>query len=443
MNELKNKKIKETLKATKDRRKNQICRVFELKVDKSKLNKKTKEDAKLVFLESKWIYNYALSQEDIFKFDDKISEVQIKVKDEFETREIKVLGSQLKQSVIQGVKQNVFNLSKSKKKGNKVGALNFISHYDSINLKQYGVTYTINKNSIKVQGIKQKFRVRGVGQLEGYEIANAKFIQRSGDYYFHVTCYMDEEKFELIKSEKERLRNDKNNVVKDERKKTDIGIDFGLSHQATISNGKEGLFIDYQVDFPERLKKLYRELSRKKLHSANWYKQLTKIRKEFDYLTNSKEDVKNKLCNIFKTEFENVFYQNDNFRGWQRIWGRKMLSIGLGGITARLKKSATSHQVDRFFPSTKKCSRCHNIQNMSLKERIYDCNGCGYIAPRDYNSADNILFEGLKKIGMEYAESTPVEMKPLLSVLDKLKAIPRVKASFVREAGSSMSLDIG
>ncbi len=432
MNTLKSNKIKTTLKATKERRKNQVCRVFQLKVDKSRMSKKTKGDSVRVFLESKWIYNHILAQDDVFKVSDKFDEIPVKVKDEFETRKIEVLGSQMQQSVLKGLHQNIYNLSKKKKKGQNVGELNFISHYDSIELKQHGVTYTIKKNSVKVQGIKQKFRVRGAEQLKGYEIANAKFIQKGGDYYFHVTCYMDKDKFENIQKEKEN----KNNKTP-ELKKIDVGFDYGIDHQLVLGDGADdGIFIDYRVEFPDRLKKMCKRLSKMEMHSSNWYKQQTKIRAEYEYLTNCKEDVKNKLTHILKTEFSNVFYQNDNFRGWQRIWGRRMLSTGIGGITARLKKSATAHQVDIFFPSTQKCSRCPNKQEMKLDERIFTCKCCGYTAPRDKNSADNILFEGQNKIGVEYAKFTPVEMKPLLSILEKLNAIPRVKASSVSETGS-------
>ncbi len=113
------------------------------------------------------------------------------MKDSFEERKIEVLGSQIKQSVIKQVQQDIVNLSKKKKKGQKVGALKFVSHVESVNLKQHGVTYTIAGNSIKVQGIKQKFRVRGAEQLRGWEIANAKFIQKGEDYFFQVTCYRD------------------------------------------------------------------------------------------------------------------------------------------------------------------------------------------------------------------------------------------------------------
>jgi transposase len=419
----KKEQISSSLKATREKRKSQDCKVFEIKVDKSHLSKATCEQIKRVFLESKWLYNYTLAQENVFDADDKIKEVEIKVKDVFEKRELTIIGSQIKQSVLDGLTQNIKNLSKAKKKGISVGKLNFINRYDSIDLKQFGNTYKIKGSRIKIQGISQWFRVRGLNQIEGYEIANAKFIQKSGDYYLHITCYKKKEE-QAIKT------------------KRAVGIDFGIKTQLTLSDGLVGVELNYASEFPKRLRKLYRRWSKKEKHSANWYKKLEQINREFNYWTNKKKDTRNKIINILEKNFGIICYQNDNFRGWQRIWGRRMLSTGIGGITARLKKSATSVQVDRFFASTKTCSCCHHKQNVGLEERTFVCEKCGFIAPRDFNSGTNILQNGLNKIGVEYTEYTPAEMESsaLNNLLEKFKAIPRLKVSSVAETGSLVPL---
>jgi putative transposase len=46
---------------------------------------------------------------------------------------------------------------------------------------------------------------------------------------------------------------------------------------------------------------------------------------------------------------------------------------------------------DRWFPSTKTCSRCGTIkQHMGLAERIFRCDGCGLVTDRDRNAAANL-----------------------------------------------------
>ena len=57
----KSKAIGETLKATKAKRKTQICKVREMKVIKNKLSKEQAEHLRLLFLEAKWFYNYMLA----------------------------------------------------------------------------------------------------------------------------------------------------------------------------------------------------------------------------------------------------------------------------------------------------------------------------------------------------------------------------------------------
>jgi transposase len=428
MNETKKNTISASLKETKQRRQHQECKIFEVKIDKSHLNKTTLDSLRRIFLESKWMYNYILSQDDVFsiKPTDKISEVPVKVKDEYEIREIKTLGSQMKQSVIEQLQKNIINLSKAKKKGIKVGALNFINRCESIDLKQHGNTYRIQGDYIKVQNIKQRLKVHGLQQFikDDCELANAKLIEKAGDFYFHITCY--KEKSEPIKV-----------------KYNPIGIDFGIKSQLNLSNGID---IKYQIQPTKRLIKLCKDLSRKELHSANWYKARTKLQKEYEYCNNLKADIKNKILNILKTEFNPIIFQDDCMRGWQRIWGKRTLSTSIGGIIADLRKSATAIKVNRFYASTKTCSVCGNIQDVSLEEREYHCKSCGSELPRDYNSAVNIENEGLKqnKIVAERNEFKPVENDTsTLRLLERVNSIPNVKASVVRRSRKPTSFSCG
>lgn len=57
----KNAKIKETLALTREKRKSQQCKVFDLKIVENKLSKRQFEDLKMQFVESKWLYNDILA----------------------------------------------------------------------------------------------------------------------------------------------------------------------------------------------------------------------------------------------------------------------------------------------------------------------------------------------------------------------------------------------
>ena len=418
----KNETIKATLKATKERRKHQRCRAFTIKIDKSHLNLQTKHQLKMLFLEAKWLYNHILAQHNVFDMDYKLQEVAVKVKDRFETRTLRYLSSQMKQRLIKRTMDNIRGLAQQKAEGRKIGALKFKCRVRSIPLKQYGNTYKIlNEKYVRIQGISQKLRVSGLDQLpEGVELANGILLQRHGDYYLDITAYQAKQTIAApVKT---------------------VGIDFGLATQLTLSTS---IAIRYAIPFSKRLRKLHKKLSRLQFRSQNWYKTKLKLEKGYVKVTNIKQDIKNKIVHYIQENYGVVCYQDENLKGWQRLWGSKMLSTAIGGIIRMLEtKVHTPIEVDRFFPSTKTCSRCGNIREIRLDERIYVCPVCGMVMDRDLNSSHNIENEGLTQtVGMVRTEFTPVETESsTLASLEYLNRIPYVKASSVVEAGSLIAL---
>jgi len=420
----KNETIKATLKATKAKRKTQTCRVYEIKIDKSHLNQATQEHLNRLFLEAKWFYNHILSQHKIFGMDDKVHEVPVKVKDIFEIRDLRCLSSQMRQGILSRTQDNIRGLSERKKKGYKIGKLKYKSEVQSIPLKQFGNTFKIlDTKYISIQGLNQKLKVIGLKQIqEGADIANGTLIHRNGDYYLSVTTYQKkvEQQAPAIGS---------------------IGIDFGLSKQLMYSNGTS---IQYSIPISPKLRKLARRLSKQKLHSKNWNKTRTKLNKEYEKTTNIKQDIKNKVVSFLKDKYGTVCFQDENIKAWQRIWGRKILSTSIGGIISTLKKKVhTPIEVNRMYPSTKTCSKCGNIQEIALDERVYVCKNenCGNIMDRDHNSGINIENEGLKQVGTVRIELTPVEIEAnTLMFLRYFNSIPYVKASSVYESGSLTAL---
>jgi len=160
--------------------------------------------------------------------------------------------------------------------------------------------------------------------------------------------------------------------------------------------------------------------------------------------TLSQQDIKNKVVSFLKNNYEIICVQDESVKAWQRIWGRKILTTSIGGIISALtKKAHTLIEVPKNFPSTKTCSKCGNVQDMALDERIYICknNNCKNIMDRDYNSSEDMEIEGLKQVGMERTEVTPAEIESsTLMFLRYFNSIPYVKASSVYEPGSLTAL---
>jgi len=417
----KNKTIKATLKATKERRKSQTCKTFEVKIDMSHLNTHSQEHLKRLFLEAKWLYNYILSQNRVFDMDYKLSEVPVKVKDVFKTRKLAHLSAQMKQSIISRTMDNIRGLARLKEKGRKIGALKFKSYVNAIPLKQYGNTYNIlNEKYIRIQRIKQQLRVNGLSQLPiESEIANATLIQRHGDYYLAITTYQSQTTtIPALKT---------------------VGIDVGIKTQLTLS---DGITIQYSIPVSKKLRKRHQKLSKCQFRSKNWYKSRLKLEKAYTKVNNIKKDIKNKLVHYIKNNYGIVCYQAENIKAWQRLWGGKIVSTAIGGIISTLEdKVHTPIAVDRWFPSTKTCSQCGHIREIGLDERIYVCAVCGNVMDRDFNASVNIEDEGLKQVGMVHTDVKPVEIESsTLTSLEYLNTISYVKASSVYETGSLTAL---
>jgi len=140
----KSEKIKQSLKQTKEKRKFQTPKVFGLKLQN--LSKADLDTLERLFVEAKWFYNYIIAdiENRLNSRAEKLKEVEIKTPNGFEKRELKTLGSQIKQGIIGRIRNNLNALEKAKEKGLKVGSLNFKSDFSNIPLKQYGITYKID-----------------------------------------------------------------------------------------------------------------------------------------------------------------------------------------------------------------------------------------------------------------------------------------------------------
>ncbi len=110
----KNMRIREHGKLTRQKRKSQICRVYRVKIDISHLTEQHILHLKMLFVEAKWLYNDVLTfltDHDITEYDSKTLTVQGLDKDgQPVTHELQYISSHMRQSVIQGLKDNMNSL---------------------------------------------------------------------------------------------------------------------------------------------------------------------------------------------------------------------------------------------------------------------------------------------------------------------------------------------
>ena len=387
----KNKRIKDSISATRSKRKHQTCKVFKFKINRSSLSRQQKEALKMFFVEAKRVYNYILSSQDIFTVTYKdLKNISYLDKDKnVMPYNIQFIGTSTIAEVIDTMRESIKGLSSKKKNGVKVGSLKFKSECNSIRLKQYGITHEIRGNRFKIQGIKKPIRVCGLKQLDRYKNIDytvAHLLYDGYDYYISLTCYIDKE----------------NKITN----KNIIGIDLGCESTITTSDGNK---YKISIEESERLKGLQAKLVNQKRGSNNWYKTKSKIRKEYNRVNNRKNDVTNKVVNKL-IQNEIVIIQDDQINQWhqdERLSRTVQHSI-LGRIKSRLLRYDNVIVLDRWFPTSKHCFECGSDINLQLSDRTFKCPVCGAELDRDVHAANNMIefYKRIKSVGT--VDSKPV-----------------------------------
>lgn len=430
----KSKAIAETLKATKAKRKTQICKVREMKVIKNKLSKEQAEHLRLLFLEAKWFYNYMLANPSLRNDTGaKLKVVSVKLPDgTFEQRELKHLSGQTKQSIASGINQSIKTLAKLKAKGvQQPGALKFKSQLTTIELKQYGYTHRINRelNQIFIQCLKKGLKVKGLEQLDELEttygdidIASAKIIDRPDGIFFKIVCYIIDNK---------------------EREQECVGIDMGLGKHITMSNN---LSFRFRLDDTKMLTSLQQKLSRKKgaqkgeAKSKNFKKVRKELNKEHQKIVNKRTNAINHIISLVDL-YQFVACQDEQIAGWSKEnkteRNKEIYHSGMGAIKSRLKSLESSRVdvINKYLATTQTCSGCGNVQPMPEKERIYHCKACGLEIDRDKNSTlDMIIMSKFsnKPVSTEYRNLMP--RSRIYKKIENLKKVPYLEVYELKEA---------
>ena len=87
-----------------------------------------------------------------------------------------------------------------------------------------------------------------------------------------------------------------------------------------------------------------------------------------------------------------------------RRLAKSISDVSWSSFVSKLEYKVAENQgylvkIDRYYPSSKTCSNCGCIKDkLSLSERTYKCNECGFTIDRDLNASINILNVGLKQI---------------------------------------------
>lgn len=185
-----------------------------------------------------------------------------------------------------------------------------------------------------------------------------------------------------------------------------VGIDVGLTTHATLSNGDKVEGPKPHRKLLNRIKRLGRSLSRKVKGSKNRTKARIKLARLHRRIADIRSDATHKLTTDVTRRFHTIGVEGLNVKGIManRRMTRSAADMGLFETRRQITYKADMRGgivvvADQWFPSSRMCSCC-GLKNeaLSLKDRIWTCEGCGTEHDRDGNAAVNLETYALKHI---------------------------------------------
>jgi putative transposase len=184
---------------------------------------------------------------------------------------------------------------------------------------------------------------------------------------------------------------------------TGIGVDLGITHFAVTSGGDRFANRRHFDAERKRLSKYQRRMARTKPGSANRVKAARKVAKVHGEVRRARADRLHKTTTELVRSYDVIVIEDLNVSGMlrNRALARSIADCGWGIFRDQLEYKAAKWGrrlvvVDRYFPSSKRCSHCGQVlAALSLDTRHWTCHACGTRHDRDVNAAKNILAEGL------------------------------------------------
>jgi putative transposase len=191
-----------------------------------------------------------------------------------------------------------------------------------------------------------------------------------------------------------------------------IGIDLGVKDFIITSEGEVFKNLHFKKSEYKKIKKLNKQLSKKKVGSKNRNKARKKLAKVYKTITDRKSNYLHKVSNILIDENQVICMEDLNVKGMVRNHrlSDSILDMNFGEFRRILQYKSLWYNrrlvfVDRFYPSSKRCNHCGYInKSLKLSDRQWTCPECEHTIDRDYNAALNILEEGQRIIGCSTTE---------------------------------------
>ena len=185
-----------------------------------------------------------------------------------------------------------------------------------------------------------------------------------------------------------------------------IGIDLGIKDFCICSDGvvyENKRFLEKSL---RKLKTSQRKLSKKQKGSNNREKQRIKVSKLHKKVKNQRNDYQHKVSREIADKYRTICLETLKVKNMvkNRRLSKALSDVSWSSFIEKLSYKVAENQgclikIDTYYPSSKTCSNCGCVkETLSLSERTYNCNECGFSIDRDLNASINILNVGLKNI---------------------------------------------
>ena len=175
-----------------------------------------------------------------------------------------------------------------------------------------------------------------------------------------------------------------------------VGIDLGIKTFAVTSDGEciDGPNLDKEH---KKLKKLQKRHSKKTKGGKNREKARKRVAKQYRKIRRINKNFVETTSSLIAKDYDVVSLETLNIQGMK---ANKKLAPSIqklcwySFIEALQRKVPIVHRVSRWHPSSKTCSCCGWIKkDLTLADRTFHCDSCGFELDRDANAAINLLDE--------------------------------------------------
>jgi putative transposase len=237
----------------------------------------------------------------------------------------------------------------------------------------------------------KKVRVPVIGWLKTYEILPFGYKPKSVTISKQANKWFISWKIELETS-------------KTPKKEEFVGVDLGINHLAILSTTEVFDGAKSYKKSEQKLAKMQHLNRHKQVGSSNYRKTQIKIARLHQKIANIRKDTLHKITTYISKNHAVIGIEDLNVSGMlaNGKLSKAIADMGFYEFRRQLEYKTQLYGsklviVDRFYPSSKTCSNCgEKKSSLSLSQRVFQCDNCGFECNRDLNAAINLRKEAVR-----------------------------------------------